>query len=97
MQVTTLGSELSVLLPVKIANATLEMILDSGAGPSVIDLGTIRDLGLEKRVIRRVGRVYGVGQNPVELFIRYRYKISWILEGMCYRMVKLYISHLSLV
>ena len=67
MQVTTLGSELSVLLPVKIANATLEMILDSGAGPSVIDLGTIRDLGLEKRVIRRVGRVYGVGQNPVEL------------------------------
>ena len=44
MQVSnkTLSSELSVLLPVKLANSPLEMILDSGSGPSVIDIRTIR-------------------------------------------------------
>ena len=63
----TLGSELSVILPVKLANAAIEMILDSGAGPSVIDLGTVRYLGLEREIILRAGTVYGVGQNPVHL------------------------------
>ena len=60
-------SELSVLLPVKLANSPLEMILDSGAGPSVIDIGTIRELGLERQIHRRSGKVYGVGQRPVHL------------------------------
>ena len=41
------------------------MVLDSGAGPSVIDLGTVRYLGLERHINRRTGTVYGVGQNPV--------------------------------
>ena len=63
----TLGSELSVILPVKLANSSIEMVLDSGAGPSVIDLGTVRYLGLERHINRRTGTVYGVGQNPVQL------------------------------
>ena len=50
-----------------VANTTVEMILDSGVGLSVIDLGTIRDLGLEKQINKRVDRVYGVGHNPVEI------------------------------
>ena len=37
------GTELSVILPVRVANTTLEILLDSGAGPSVIDLRTIRE------------------------------------------------------
>ena len=61
------GTELSVILPVRVANTTLEMVLDSGAGPSVIDLRTIRELGLERRIYRQVGKVHGVGQNPVHL------------------------------
>ena len=60
-------SELSVILPVKLANIPLEMILDSGAGPSVIDLSTVQELCLEQRIHRRAGTVYGVGENPVHL------------------------------
>ena len=45
----------------------MKMILDSGAGPSVFDIGTVRELGLENSIRRRVGTVYGVGQNPVHL------------------------------
>ena len=61
------GTELSVILPARVADTTLEMVLDSGAGPSVIDLRTIRELGLERRIHSQVGKVYGVGQNPVHL------------------------------
>ena len=51
----------------KLANSSIEIVLDSGAGPSVIDLGTVRYLGLERPLNRRTGTVYGVGQNPVQL------------------------------
>ena len=68
MQVSDrLPSELSVLLLVKLENTPMKMILDSGAGPSILDIGTVRELGLENSIRRRVGTVYGVGQNPVHL------------------------------
>lgn len=38
--------ELSVILQVKINGNPVTAILDSGAGPSVLDYDTLRDLGL---------------------------------------------------
>ena len=60
-------SELSVIVSVKLANTPIEMILNSGAGPSVLDFGTVRDLGLEKLVNCCSGTVYRIGQNPVHI------------------------------
>ena len=56
-----------MILPVKLANIPLEMILNLRAGPSVIELATVRELGLEQRTHRRSGTIYGVGENPVHL------------------------------
>ena len=43
------------------------MLIDSGAGPSVIDLGTIRSLGLESKIQKRPTRIYGVGKEPIHV------------------------------
>ena len=45
---TTIGewrrnSELSVILPARLASKPMEIILDAGAGPSVIDLAKVRE------------------------------------------------------
>ena len=63
-------SELSVILSVKLANTPIEMMSlkrMSLRQTSVLDFGTVRDLGLEKLVNRCSGTVYGVGQKPVHI------------------------------
>ena len=41
---------LAVVLPVKLDGEPVSALLDSGAGPSVVDLQTVRNLGLETRM-----------------------------------------------
>ena len=44
---------------------SITAILDSGAGPSVIDYNTIYDLGLEPLVKNQASQVYGLSRKPV--------------------------------
>ena len=43
------------------------MLVDSGAGPSVLDVGTVRELGLESPIHRLTSRIYGIGQEPINM------------------------------
>ena len=43
-QTSTRGGEMAVILPIKLSGEPIKALLDSGAGPSVIDVGTLRDL-----------------------------------------------------
>ena len=55
-----LGAELSVLIAIKLNGVQTNGLVDSGAGPSVIDIGTVCALGLErlmKRPIHVVGKL----------------------------------------
>ena len=58
-------TELSVVIPVRINGKLITAILDSGAGPSVIDHYTIRELGLEPLVHNRTSQVYGLSRKPI--------------------------------
>ena len=58
-------TELSVVLPIKLNGKSLTAILDSGAGPSVIDYNTNRNLGLEVLMNNKASRVYGLARKPV--------------------------------
>ena len=59
------STELSVVLPVKLNGKSITAILDSGAGPSVIDYNTIFDLGLKSLVRDRLSLVYALARKPV--------------------------------
>ena len=65
LQVST--REKAVTVEVRIGNQKLGAILDTEAKPSVIDMGTVRMLGLEREVIPTASRVYGLGNNPVNV------------------------------
>ena len=58
-------TELSVVIPVRINGKSITAILDSGAGPSVIDHGTICEWGLEPLVHNRASQVYGLSRKPI--------------------------------
>ena len=60
-----LGAELSVLIAMKLNGKQTNGLLDSGAGPSVIDIGTVRELGLEQSMRIKEGQVYGISREPV--------------------------------
>ena len=60
-----LGAELSVLIAIKLIGKQTNGLLDSGAGPSVIDIGTVRELGLEQSMRIKEGQVYGISREPV--------------------------------
>ena len=58
-------SELSVALTAKLNDVPFTVLLDSGARPSVLDLDTVRKLGLESSIHRCSSKIYGVGKNPI--------------------------------
>ena len=43
------------------------MLVDSGAGPSVLDVGTVRELGMESHIHRHTSRIYGIGKEPIHM------------------------------
>ena len=57
--------ELSVVLSVKINGNPVTVILDSGAGPSVLDYETLSELGLTKYLQDNSSQIYGLSQAPV--------------------------------
>ena len=57
--------ELSVVLSVKINGNPVTVILDSGAGPSVLDYETLSELGLTKYLQDNSSQIYGHSQAPV--------------------------------
>ena len=59
------NTELSVALTAKLNRKPFTMLLDSGAGPSVVDLETVRILGLESKIYRRPTKLFGVGKKPI--------------------------------
>ena len=61
------GAELSVLISIKLNGMPTSGLVDSSAGPSVIDIGTVRALGLEELVQSKDGRVYGISREPVHI------------------------------
>lgn len=61
----SLGAELSVLIAIKLNGKQTDGLLDSGAGPSVIDIGTVRELGIEQSMRIKEGQVYGISREPV--------------------------------
>ena len=61
------NSELSVVLPLTLNGEPITALLDSGAGPSVLDIRTVCDLGLDAEMTRKTGKMFGLSQDPVEV------------------------------
>ena len=59
------GNDLSVALPIKINGESVSALIDSGAGPSVIDFQSICDLGLKTQVICKTDKIFGLAREPV--------------------------------
>ena len=51
MSIEAVKTDESVVLKVKMGGKVVNAILDSGAGCSVIDLGTLKEIGFEKHVV----------------------------------------------
>ena len=64
------NSEMSAVLPVTLNGEPITALLDSGAGPSVLDIRTVCDLGLDSKMTRKTGKVFGLSQDPVEVIGR---------------------------
>ena len=58
---------LGVVLPVKINGKSVSALLDSGAGPSVMDLQTVRNLGLQEHMRSISNKIFGLTQEPVNV------------------------------
>ena len=43
-------------------------MLDTGANPSVIDVGTLRQLELKYYLVPATSKVYGLCNNPVQVY-----------------------------
>ena len=56
--------ELSMTLPVKLNEQSLSVLVDSGTGPSVIDLHTVRNIGWETCMAGKQGQVFGLYHDP---------------------------------
>ena len=61
------GAELSVLIAIKLNGVQTNGLVDSGAGPSVIDIGTVCALGLERVMKINFGFLYGISREPVHV------------------------------
>ena len=59
--------EEAVTVEVKIGTHKVAAVLDTGARPSVIDIGTARRLELMDRLVAAPSRVYGLCNNPVKI------------------------------
>ena len=57
----------SVVLPVKVNGESVSALLDSGAGPLVMDLQTIRNLGLETHMRSISNKIFGLAQEPINV------------------------------
>ena len=65
----TAAAESAVLLSVKLNGQSASAMVDSGAGPNVIDKGTMLKLGLLRSIKRQEsGHVLGVGNTKVPVF-----------------------------
>ena len=58
---------LAVVLPMIINGEIVQELLDSGASPSVIDIETVRNLGLETQMTIEMSEIYGLSQEPVKV------------------------------
>ena len=56
------GTELSVLISVRLKEARTNALLDSGVGLSVIDLGSLREMGLELLMENKHGWLFGLSR-----------------------------------
>ena len=75
-------NESAVLLSVKLDDQITSAIIDSGAGPSVIDKGTMPKLGLLRSINRQDdGHVLGVGNIEIPVFGQAELVVE--LEGGC--------------
>ena len=59
--------EEAVTVEVSISGRKIAAVLDTGARLSVMDVGTLRRLGLEDEMVVVPGRVYGLCNNPVRV------------------------------
>ena len=57
--------ELCVVVKAEINGVPTTVILDSGAGPSVLDYDTLKNLGLAKYLNENPSNIYGLSQAPV--------------------------------
>ena len=62
-----LATELSVLISVRLNGMRTEALLDCGAGPSVIDIEVVQELGLDQLMKDKIGEVYGLSREPVSV------------------------------
>ena len=51
----------------KINGEPVSALLDSGAGPSVMDLQTVRNLGLETHMRNISNKIFGLAQEPINV------------------------------
>ena len=58
---------LAAALSVKLNGKPVSALVGSGAGPSVIDIEAVRDLGLEAQLITKEGKIFGLAKEPVEV------------------------------
>ena len=59
--------ELAAALLVKLNGRSISALVDSGAGPSVIDIETVHNLGLEPELVNKPGRIFGLSKDPVKV------------------------------
>ena len=59
--------EMSVILPIKLSGEPINALLDSGAGPSVIDRNTLCKLGLDQLMDAKEGEVHSLSSEPVKV------------------------------
>ena len=57
--------ELFVVVKAEINGVPITVILDSGVGPSVLDYGTLKNLGPAKHLSENPGKIYRLSQEPV--------------------------------
>ena len=57
----------SAMFPIKLSGEPINALLDSGAGPSVIDKATVHELGLEPHLEAKDDEIYGLSHEPVKV------------------------------
>ena len=58
---------MAVILPIKLSGEPIKALLDSGAGPSVIDVETLRDLRFDQYMDIGESELYGLSHEPVKV------------------------------
>ena len=65
LQITS--EEEAVTIDVKVRGHKIAALIDTGAKPCVIDIGTLQRLGCESYVREMPSKVFGLCNNPVEV------------------------------